>query len=48
MKMKKSFLLKIFRRRKSSRVKIVCSDTHLKFFFFVDILQVCYNKIVVI
>ena len=43
MKVKK-LLLKTF-RRKSSTVKIFCSDTHLKLF---DILQVCYNKIVVI
>ena len=35
-------MLKRF-RRKSSTVKIFCSDTHLNFF---DILQVCYNKIV--
>ena len=40
----KSSLLKTF-RRKSSTVKIFCSDTHLKFF---DILQICHSKIVAI
>ena len=43
MKVKK-LLLKTF-RRKSSTVKIFCSDTHLKNFL---VLQVYYNKIVVI
>ena len=37
------FFLKTF-RHKSCAVKIFCSDAHLINFF--DILQVCYNKIV--
>ena len=39
MKVKKIFLIKTF-RHKSSRVKIFCSNTHLKFFrYFTSILQ---------
>ena len=44
MKVKKHFYLNLLKtfRRKSSTVKIYCSDIH-----FFDILQVYYNKIVV-